>query len=170
MDSHPPPPTSQSSLPRSETSFHRDSEVPTDPLSPAELRRFEEYTVFDLSENVIHGLSENVRIGDEVAESHLMLDTAVTCQYMGENNLRIIGDDVIGLKANLALMEQSNEVPREDIERLNGVPTEEMGQLKGRVEENHRENQQCFAELKGMMMSLKEGSGGLHGLGVYLTY
>ncbi|RPA88725.1 hypothetical protein L873DRAFT_1824124 [Choiromyces venosus 120613-1] len=94
---------------------------------------------------------------------------AVTCQYMGENNLRIIGDDVIGLKANLALMEQSNEVPREDIERLNGVPTqemgqlrEEMGQLKGRVEGNHRENQQCFAELKGMMMSLKGGSGGLH--------
>ncbi|RPB04981.1 hypothetical protein L873DRAFT_1798398 [Choiromyces venosus 120613-1] len=200
MDSHPPPHTSQSSLPRSETSSHRDSEVPTEPLSLAELRRVEEYTVrrmrflsdyerydpvrnmqtlanqvFDLSEKVIHGLSENVRIGDEVSESRLMLDMAVTCQYMGENNLRIIGDDVIGLKANLALLEQSNEVLRVDIERLNGVLREEigqlredMGQLKGRVEENHRENQQCFvelrqgfAELKGMMMSFKGGSGGL---------
>ncbi|RPB04596.1 hypothetical protein L873DRAFT_1273656 [Choiromyces venosus 120613-1] len=129
---------------------------------------------FDLSENVIHGLSENVRIGDEVAESRLMLDMVVTCQYMGENNLRIIGDDVIGLKANLALLEQSNEVLRVDIERLKGVSREEMaqlreemGQLKGRVEENHRENQRGFAEfrqglaeLKDMIMSLKGESGG----------
>ncbi|RPB04605.1 hypothetical protein L873DRAFT_1798933 [Choiromyces venosus 120613-1] len=91
----------------------------------------------------------------------------VTCQYMGENNLRIIGDDVIGLKANLALLEQSNEVLRVDIERLKGVSREEMGQLreemgqlKGRVEENHRENQRGFAELKDMIMSLKGESGG----------
>ncbi|RPB04575.1 hypothetical protein L873DRAFT_1798854, partial [Choiromyces venosus 120613-1] len=45
LDSHPPSATSQPSLPPAETSSHNHSEVPTEPLSPAELRRFEELMV-----------------------------------------------------------------------------------------------------------------------------
>ncbi|RPA95647.1 hypothetical protein L873DRAFT_1845859 [Choiromyces venosus 120613-1] len=67
---------------------------------------------------------------------------AVTRQRDGGNNLRIIGDEVIGLETKFAVLEQSREVLRE-----------EMGQLRGRFEKG-------FTEIKGMLMS-PEGSGGL---------
>jgi len=161
MDSHPPSPTSQPSSPRSETSSHRYSEVPTEPLPPSELRVFNEHMtrrkhflsdferynpvqnmhalanhVFDLSENV-H------RVGDEVAISRRMLDMVGNHQREGNHNLRIIGEDVIGLEKRFGILEK------------------EIGQLKGRVEETHRETQQGFAEIKGMLMALVGGGGGL---------
>lgn len=167
MDSHPPSPTSQPSSPRSETS-HQYSEVPTEPLPPSELRVFNEHMtrrkhflsdferynpvqnmhalanhVFDLSENV-H------RVGDEVAVSRRMLDMVGNHQREGNHNLRIIGEDVIGLERKFTVLERSNEVLRQEI-----------GQLRGRVEETHRETQQGFAEIKGMLMALVGGAGGL---------
>jgi len=160
MDSHPPSPTSQPSSPRSETS-HQYSEVPTEPLPPSELRVFNEHMtrrkhflsdferynpvqnmhalanhVFDLSENV-H------RVGDEVATSRRMLDIVGSNQREGNHNLRIIGEDVIGLEKRFGILEK------------------EIGQLRGRVEETHRETQQGFAEIKGMLMALVGGAGGL---------
>jgi hypothetical protein len=92
--------------------------------------------VFDLSENV-H------RVGDEVAVSRRMLDMVASHQRDGNHNLRIIGEDVIGLEKRFGILEK------------------EIGQLKGRVEETHRETQQGFAEIKGMLMSLVGGGGGL---------
>lgn len=99
--------------------------------------------VFDLSENV-H------RVGDEVAVSRRMLDMVGNHQREGNHNLRIIGEDVIGLERKFTVLERSNEVLRQEI-----------GQLRGRVEETHRETQQGFAEIKGMLMALVGGAGGL---------
>lgn len=92
--------------------------------------------VFDLSENV-H------RVGDEVAVSRRMLDMVGSHQREGNHNLRIIGEDVIGLEKRFGILEK------------------EIGQLRGRVEETHRETQQGFAEIKGMLMALVGGAGGL---------
>ncbi|RPA88530.1 hypothetical protein L873DRAFT_1096668 [Choiromyces venosus 120613-1] len=182
MDSHPQSPTSEPSLTRLETSSRSDSEVATEPLPSSELRMFEGHMarrkhflsdherynpvqnmqalanhVFDYSEN-IHN------VGDEVAASRRMPDMVVTCQREGENNLRIIGDDVSGLKTKFAVLERLNEVLSEDMGQLKA----EMGQLRGRVEGNHRGNQQDFAELqqgfselKSTVVSLAGGSGGL---------
>ncbi|RPA94205.1 hypothetical protein L873DRAFT_1793111 [Choiromyces venosus 120613-1] len=72
--------------------------------------------VFDLSEHVHH-------IGDKVGASHHMLEMAVTCQRDGENNLRIIGDDAIGLKTQCAVLQPRNGGLREDMGQLR----EEMG-------------------------------------------
>ncbi|RPA90960.1 hypothetical protein L873DRAFT_1838830 [Choiromyces venosus 120613-1] len=130
MDSHPPSPTSQPSLPRSVPSSHNHSKVPNTPISLAEQKVFEEYMVrrrrflsdyetyrpvqnmqtlanqvFDFSENV-HSLSVKVsHIENNVAESRRMLDMVVTQQRDGEKNLSKIGDDVIGLKTRFAGVE-----------------------------------------------------------------
>ncbi|RPA92319.1 hypothetical protein L873DRAFT_1817848 [Choiromyces venosus 120613-1] len=71
--------------------------------------------VFDFSEDVM-SLSENLRglpekvshIEDEVADPRRVLDLVVTRQRDGEKNLSKIGDDVIGLKTQFAVFEQSN--------------------------------------------------------------
>ncbi|RPA99005.1 hypothetical protein L873DRAFT_1789922 [Choiromyces venosus 120613-1] len=113
--------------------------------------------VFDFSEDVT-SLSENVRslsekvshIEDEVAESRRMLDLVVTLQCDGEKNLSKIGDDVIGLQTQFAVLEQSNEVLREEMGQL----SRHVEQLSGRVKDG-------FAEIKGILMALMGGSGGL---------
>ncbi|RPB04592.1 hypothetical protein L873DRAFT_1273527 [Choiromyces venosus 120613-1] len=141
MDSHPPSPTSEPSLPRSETSSHRDSEVSTEPLPSSELRMFdghmerrkhflsdhEKYNPVENTQalaNVVCELSEHIRhIGDEVGASHHMLEMAVTCQRDGENNLRMIGDDTIQLKTKCVVLQPWNGCLREDMGQLR----EEMG-------------------------------------------
>ncbi|RPB04976.1 hypothetical protein L873DRAFT_1728891 [Choiromyces venosus 120613-1] len=73
-----------------------------------------------------------------------LLDMVVTCPREGENNLRTIGDDVVGLKTKFAISE-----------RWKGGLREDMGQSRGRVEENHRETQQ----------GVPRGSEGVEGCG-----
>ncbi|RPA94416.1 hypothetical protein L873DRAFT_1792989 [Choiromyces venosus 120613-1] len=98
MDSHPPAPTSQPSLPRSETSSLCDSEVPTQPLPPSQLGMFEghvarrkhflsDYEKYTPVQNMqalanhVFGSSANVHhIGDGIGASRRMLDVGVTCR------------------------------------------------------------------------------------------
>ncbi|RPA95398.1 hypothetical protein L873DRAFT_1829843 [Choiromyces venosus 120613-1] len=123
MDSHPPSPTSQPSSPRSDTSSHQYSEVATEPLPPSELRMFNEhmtrrkhflsdYERYNPIQNMqalanhVFDLSENVhRVGDEVAVSRRMLDMVGSHQREGNHNLRIIGEDVIGLERRFTGLE-----------------------------------------------------------------